>query len=1127
MNNLLKNGQDKTIVKKVLASCIAATLTGGVVFSSVTQASDIELYQAAKSGDITLMFLLDLSGSMETIDSGQTASRIALVRTAMIDVLAGNAAKNITKISDDKIIGLSTFEGSVGTVRIPARRLDTVISGTTTQRNLLITTINGLATNRGRTPTANAYADVASYLMGTTTKGLTSSGFSSAPTTVRNTNTYLKPSSLTQTDDIKKCSGQGIYVLTDGEPNQSSVSIAGDLMRSALSNNSFNCSNSLLPEVNNPEYGQKGAWSCIGKLSQELLDADRNPAKLTIKTAVVGFGSTFNGLTSYSKSLTQEENITNINTANINSTIANDIRNAARWGVYGGGGWYAGQNSQDVVDSVNEFINSLATEIPAVTTGSPTVPVDALNPYQLQSIAYYPQFDPTPDKTYQLWAGNLKKYKIANLGYLVGRDGAKIMDNQGKIIDNYDLWSPTVDSTVPVNADANTIGSKARALKGGAWSQLLLKVNQLVNLDNRKLLTNRVATVSGGTTFVSSTTLRTVSSKDILDLTYKNDPYRGYLISLLGYSVDATKPTTITSAILSAATELRQIGAVMHSSPILITNKGKLVSSNNQVVSTGREDYVLFGTTQGLLHVVDAETGKEKFAFVPNEMVENQKEAFLKNDMTSGGLANMFYGVDGPWTTYTEYVVDSSGALTVGVGKNAKEGKQIAYGGLRMGGRSYYALDLQNINSPKLKFQIDPAKKNVYSSDKGTKTYDALQYMGQSWSKPRIAWVNWQGTKKMVMFVGGGYDTGYESDNYNPTTPATGAGVFMFDALTGELLWWTGGQATDSTGSTGVISKKATDMKYSVVSEIRTVDSNADGLTDNIYFGDLGGQLWRVDFDNNESANLSKFSRTPVKLMSFNKGAASPRFYDMPAFSLYEYAGNKFAVISLGSGNRSKPLAEYTYGATSYDYDAVYNVYDKDIARADLLTTSSYLTQNISTLAEITKTNITSTTTNIAPYTSNGWYFKFKSNLVQSAKVMSTPIVMNYKMYVSYFDASKPGLSGDCGAGVKGESFITKFCMPFGQDTDTCKSSVDTSNSLGAGIKNPTVGCTGDKCEGPGGGGSGGGPGGPPGGGPSGGQQDQYCAGDFELSLLTGSGGLNGEPARICLTPFKWYQKVK
>ena len=129
-------------------------------------------------------------------------------------------------------------------------------------------------------------------------------------------------------------------------------------------------------------------------------------------------------------------------------------------------------------------------------------------------------------------------------------------------------------------------------------------------------------------------------------------------------------------------------------------------------------------------------------------MLVKQKQAFEKNEVTSGGTANLFYGVDGPWTAYTEYVVDGSGYLTVGDGKGDQKGVQDVYGGLRMGGRSYYALDLKDIQNPKLKFHINPDEE----------TTGPLSYMGQSWSKPTIGFVNWGGKRTRVMFVGGGYD---------------------------------------------------------------------------------------------------------------------------------------------------------------------------------------------------------------------------------------------------------------------------------------------------------------------------------------------------------------------------------
>ncbi|MBV7609691.1 hypothetical protein, partial [Escherichia coli] len=105
-------------------------------------------------------------------------------------------------------------------------------------------------------------------------------------------------------------------------------------------------------------------------------------------------------------------------------------------------------------------------------------------------------------------------------------------------------------------------------------------------------------------------------------------------------------------------------------------------------------------------------------------------------------------------------------------------------------------------------------------------------------------------------------------------------------------------------------------------------------------------------------------------------------------------------------------------------------------------------------LGEITDSNRFSTTTPVAPYSSKGWYYRFQnctagvkqydkdgkliptkcdSYKKQSEKVFGTPLAMNYKLYVSTFDASKPGISGDCGAGVKGESMITAFCLPYGQ----------------------------------------------------------------------------------------------
>lgn len=1252
--------------RHILATSISAISTL-LVASSVAQASDIDIYQKAKSGTVTLMMVLDTSGSMgypqiqdnssacdlpsgasktgynnenstngspiykryyctatgsdkiyfhrsyranwktyyqtcgspqadytqctwsnETTNAPQyignkkeekikigginytyyyTANeekfydRITRLKDGMFDLLHGNTDKGIKALDDDKVIGLSTYsrptkEGSKGDgitddrlttiptradgrrayMRIPARRLGDKVNGIT-QRQLILNEIAALGANNG-TPTAHAYADAAAYLMGTTTKDKDYSGFAYAKSGFTSGNNYIQPDSLkNMTAENSQCSGQGIYVLTDGEQNNNAN--ASDLMKTALGNKggNFSCSNTGSEDSDN---NSNTAWDCTNKFVQKLLKETDNPAGISIKTAVVGFGSEFKDIPSFDRNLTVAQNIAKIDNSSAKKVA---VKNTAKWGVNGEGGWYYGNESQDVVDSVNNFINSLSKTIPSVTTGSPTIPKDALNPAMLQDDAYYQQFSPTPEKSYQLWVGNLKKYLVASDGKLKDKNGTTIVDDKGALVDNYDYWSVAIDEAQK-DADEYTIGSTKFALRGGSWSRLMLRTNPVGDPQSgtiqRKVLTNRDVNSSGQ--IVEGNSLRQVKPTDLTDTPYRNDPYRGYLVRLLGYNMDAANPPSDLNN-LKTASEFRQVGAVMHSYPVLLTNKGKLSfdTATKSMKTTDREDYVLFGTTQGVLHVVKAgESGKsgggeEVFSFVPDEMVIMQRQAFEKPEATNEGINKLFYGIDGAWTAYTEYVLDkdNSGNLTVGDGKGGQKGVQDVYGGLRMGGKSYYALDLRDMKNPKLKFHIDPSGTCSNSNPLGC--------MGQSWSKPSIGFVNWKGKRTRVMFVGGGYDMGYESTNYDQTNKV-GAGVYMFRAedeqgtgttgKAGDLLWWGSANASDSTATTetGVIGRNHTDMKYSVVSEVRTVDRDGDDLVDHLYFGDLGGQIWRVDLDNSQKV-IGNVVKKPVRLFNGNLAdGKSPRFYDMPAFSLYNDNGNIIAAISQGSGNRSKPL----FADSAYSFDAIYNIYDKDVARKDLFNATSWTTKDV-VLSVITNDDRKDNTVLKAPFSRDGWYYKFTDCLSgkgdcnvykeQTEKVFGTPIVLNKKLFVSTFDASKDGLAGDCGAGVKGASLMTTFCMPYGQ----CKAgdvTGTTRNIIGAGIHTITVGND-VKDTGGSGDGSGDGSGG------SGKNKNKvasgqnYCieTGGRMTITVTGGNGM-GEKTRMCLIPQRWYPKL-
>ena len=138
----------------------------------------------------------------------------------------------------------------------------------------------------------------------------------------------------------------------------------------------------------------------------------------------------------------------------------------------------------------------------------------------------------------------------------------------------------------------------------------------------------------------------------------------------------------------------------------------------------------------------------------------------------------------------------------------------------------------------------------------------------------------------------------------------------------------------------------------------------------------------------------------------------------------------------------------------------------------------------------------------------------------QTEKVFGTPIALNNKLFVSTFDASKDGLAGDCGAGVKGASLMTTFCLPFGQ----CAAGDVTGTThtmIGAGIHTVTVGN-----------GNSSGNGGSTGGGTGGvssklSSASNYCiaTGSRVTITVTGSSG-SGEQTRMCLVPQRWYEKL-
>jgi len=79
------------------------------------------------------------------------------------------------------------------------------------------------------------------------------------------------------------------------------------------------------------------------------------------------------------------------------------------------------------------------------------------------------------------------------------------------------------------------------------------------------------------------------------------------------------------------------------------------------------------------------------------------------------------------------------------------------------------------------------------------------------------------------------------------------------------------------------------DMQYSIPSQVRSIDINFDGIIDQLYVGDMGGQIWRMDFNSDTSTSNSIDSRITAGVIGEFAGdtpKSNRRFYYPPDVSV-------------------------------------------------------------------------------------------------------------------------------------------------------------------------------------------------------------------------------------------------
>lgn len=1009
MKNILKNLP--LSFKTLLALSVLAANVG-------TYADDTEVFYSVNVSKPNLLFVLDNSGSMNSDLPGTTTSKLSVLQESVQQVLS-LAPDNVniglmrfgpgmnpqewnTAVEGNRTHGVSGIAFPLTDINAKARDVipttgDVYGLGVfPTEEEQVRTYAANIVSNwtaSGGTPLVGALYEAALYFRGeqmrygydsptgangvgahptTYEGGIITSDVSTSTRNYNNAPNYKTPIE-------SSCQANYLVLMSDGNPtyyyngaaNTQGADFSesrGPLAEIMQGNAAFGNLAASVPNcANNPSTYAAG--QCGPELTEYISTHDNlpnpspsfpngQPGDQFIKTFTIGFGTGAGTDTeNYLKSLATYDD-------------DNDATNDD--------GYFLASSPEDLAEAFKKILAEVAE--PKGTLASPGYSVNVKNGLEHEKDIFIPVFD---RKNTSRWSGNLKKFKIADDNdkrIIIGKNNARATDELGNFtFDALDYWSTSPASD-----------PDGRAVQKGGVANLLDPVSRNVYSN---LTGNNNVNLTGNANKVDLSNISNLTNA-VLGLPASSDlDYRQRIVSFMrGWKNGETDSSA------DPAPEKRfHMGDMLHSEPLVMTyDKG--TGANR----TDKQQYIFAGTNEGYLHAFDAETGEEKFAFIPADLLGTLSEHQFLN---AGTQKDHKYGIDGSITG--DFIGGADGKLDFG-------DQVIIYFGMRRGGTAYYALDVTDIDSPVLLWK---------------KSASDHPSMGQSWGTPYVATVaDSTGTAKEVVIVTGGYDEDEDRDfqpscanennvctlpngktatvfyganntwvsknnvtgsincnnatfgdplvgvsksckyelnqnDYDSTTEViadVGNDLFIFDAKNGSKIW----------SMTSAMRSKITS---SIAGGIRPLDTNNNKLIDRIYFGDTGGNVWRLDLSENDGNTTRPTKLT--KLASLGGAGANNRmFFNEPDVALMRLNGRSVYAVSIGSGFRAHPMDEVID-------DKFYVLIDTSpFAPLETEGESSYQTITESSLASITVTSGGGVTQSGSLVSSRGWKINLPEN---------------------------------------------------------------------------------------------------------------------------------------------------
>jgi Tfp pilus tip-associated adhesin PilY1 len=378
-----------------------------------------------------------------------------------------------------------------------------------------------------------------------------------------------------------------------------------------------------------------------------------------------------------------------------------------------------------------------------------------------------------------------------------------------------------------------------------------------------------------------------------------------------------------------------------------------------------RTPMLYVGANDGMLHALNAITGDEVMAFIPNSVFTDFVD--VGDDVLSDDgevtirkfyeLTRDNYGQVAAWPH--RYFVDggatSGDAFFTGAkaGIAANSWHTVLVGGLGKGGRGIYALDVTDPSS------FGPG--NIlweFSTTTGR--------MGYSYSKPVIVRLR---TGEWAAIFGNGYDAAGDLGS-----------LFIINLETGATI-----KRIDATGSKGM----------STVSVL----TDANGTATTVYAGDLGGNVWKFDLRDSNSGNWASTVTTPFFVALDSFGNPQPITSPIALAGISPSAtcspGANCAMLYFGSGSYFNDADKtYTPGTTIPRDDTFYALLDNGAGNIPS-NKSTLVEQTMGTTMDAGTTYRTSSQ-NAVDYTgtTRGWYMNLRvGSTYQGERVVFKPAV--------------------------------------------------------------------------------------------------------------------------------------